>query len=80
MVSNSPAVPFRWLKRAHYRDFPRDIRPFRLAHLMAHGGATFRRDHHPAGAAALASEADDLAAVPVMVIFHCSSPRAIRSV
>jgi len=34
MVSNSPAVPFRWIKRAHYRDFPRDIRPSRLAHLM----------------------------------------------
>ena len=41
MVSNSPGVPFRWIKRAHYRDFPRDIRPSRFAHLMAHGGGTF---------------------------------------
>ena len=31
MVSNSPSVPFKWLKRAHYRDFPRDLRPSQLA-------------------------------------------------
>jgi hypothetical protein len=24
MVSNSLGDPFQWLKRAHYRDFPRD--------------------------------------------------------
>ncbi|HWS92855.1 MAG TPA: DUF3556 domain-containing protein, partial [Mycobacterium sp.] len=36
MVSNSPSIPFKWLKRAHYRDFPHDLRPSRLAHFMAH--------------------------------------------
>ncbi|CAM3085646.1 hypothetical protein BST27_09460 [Mycobacterium intermedium] len=36
MVSNSPLVRFKWLKRAHYRDFPRDLRPSRLADGMAH--------------------------------------------
>ena len=40
MVSNSPSIPFKWVKRAHYRDFPDDIRPSRLADLMAHVGGT----------------------------------------
>jgi hypothetical protein len=40
MVSNSPGIPFRRLKRAHYRDFPRDLRPSRFADLMAHVGGT----------------------------------------
>ena len=26
MVSNSPSMPLKWIKRAHYRDFPRDMR------------------------------------------------------
>jgi uncharacterized membrane protein YkgB len=37
MVSNSPAMPFKWLKRAHYRNFPHDLRPSHLASFMAHG-------------------------------------------
>jgi uncharacterized membrane protein YkgB len=37
MVSNSPAMPLRWLKRAHYRRFPYDLRPSHLARFMAHG-------------------------------------------
>ncbi|OBK78398.1 DUF3556 domain-containing protein [Mycobacterium sp. 1164985.4] len=40
MVSNSPALPFKWLKRAHYRNFPHDLRPSRLAGFMAHGPGT----------------------------------------
>jgi Transmembrane protein of unknown function (DUF3556) len=40
MVSNSPSVPFKWLKRAHYRDFPRDLRPSRVADVMAHIAGT----------------------------------------
>jgi hypothetical protein len=40
MVSNSPSIPFKWIKRAHYRDFPRDIRPSRVADAMAHVGGT----------------------------------------
>ena len=36
MVSNSPFIPFRWVKRAHYRDFPNDLRPSHLASFMAH--------------------------------------------
>jgi uncharacterized membrane protein YkgB len=40
MVSNSPLVPFRALKRAQYRDFPRDLRPSRVADFMAHVAGT----------------------------------------
>lgn len=37
MLSNTPFWPPLWLKRAAYRDFPRDVRPSRFAHFMAHG-------------------------------------------
>ena len=40
MVSNSPSMPFKWVKRAHYRDFPRDLRPSRIADFMAHVAGT----------------------------------------
>ena len=40
MTSNSPSVPLGWFRRAHYRDFPRDLRPSRLAEFMAHGLGT----------------------------------------
>jgi hypothetical protein len=41
MVSNSPLVPFKWLKRAHYRNYPDDLRPSHLATFMAHGPGSF---------------------------------------
>jgi hypothetical protein len=41
MVSNSPAMLSKWLKRAHYRNFPDDLRPSHLASVMAHVGGTF---------------------------------------
>ncbi|MCW4354254.1 DUF3556 domain-containing protein [Hoyosella sp. YIM 151337] len=40
MVSNSPGMPFKSVKRAHYRDFPRDMKPSRLANFMAHVNGT----------------------------------------
>ncbi len=70
MVSNSPAVLFRWVKRAHYRDFPRDIRPSRLAHTMAHGGGTFVEIITPLVLLLSPWKPVTLAAVVVMVIFH----------
>ncbi len=70
MVSNSPGAPFRWLKRAHYRDFPCDIRPSRLAHLMAHGGGTFVEIVTPLVLLLSPWKPVTLAAVAVMVIFH----------
>jgi hypothetical protein len=40
MVSNSPSMPLKWLKRKHYRNFPDDLRPSHLATFMAHGPGT----------------------------------------
>ena len=40
MVSNSPAMPFRWVKRMHYRKFPDDLLPSHVATFMAHGPGT----------------------------------------
>ena len=40
MVSNTPYVP-KFVKRMHYRDFPRDLRPSRIADFMAHVNGTF---------------------------------------
>jgi hypothetical protein len=70
MVSNSPGVPFQWIKRAHYRDFPRDIRPSRLAHLMAHGGGTFVEIITPLVLLLSPWRPLTLVAVGVMVLFH----------
>ncbi|MER7728169.1 DUF3556 domain-containing protein [Streptomyces sp. NPDC096323] len=36
MISNGPFLPSKWLRRAHYRDYPDDIRPSRLAWVMGH--------------------------------------------
>ena len=38
MTSNSPVLRFGWLRRRMYVDFPRDLRPSRLAQWMAHVG------------------------------------------
>jgi hypothetical protein len=38
MTSNSPVTPFAWLRKLVYRDFPRDLRPSRLAVWMGHAG------------------------------------------
>ncbi len=40
MTSNGPFTRFPWLRRRMYRDYPRDLRPSRLAEVMAHGGAS----------------------------------------
>jgi uncharacterized membrane protein YkgB len=41
MVSNTPWVPAKAIKRMHYKDFPRDLRPSHRASLLAHIGGTF---------------------------------------
>ena len=40
MTSNGPFTRFAWLRRRMYRDYPRDLRPSRLAVAMAHAGTT----------------------------------------
>jgi Transmembrane protein of unknown function (DUF3556) len=41
MVSNTPWVPFKAIKRLHYRGFPNDLRPSERAVGLAHVGGTF---------------------------------------
>ncbi|PKV98588.1 DUF3556 domain-containing protein [Nocardia fluminea] len=70
MVSNSPAMPFRSLKRAHYRDFPHDIRPSRVASFMAHVGGTAVEVITPIVLLFSPNHWLTLAGVATMVIFH----------
>jgi hypothetical protein len=41
MASNGPFTPFQWLRRRMYADYPRDLRPSRLATAIAHVGTAF---------------------------------------
>ena len=70
MVSNSPFIPSKWLKRAHYRDFPRDLRPSRVAHLMAHVNGTFVEIAAPLILFFSTNKWLTLAAALLMVGFH----------
>jgi uncharacterized membrane protein YkgB len=70
MVSNSPAIPFKWLKRAHYRDFPRDMRPSRVADLMAHVAGTTVEIIAPLVLLFSTNKWLTVAAVVMMVSFH----------
>ncbi len=38
MTSNGPLTRFPWLRRWMYRDYPGDLRPSRLAEVLAHAG------------------------------------------
>lgn len=70
MVSNSPCIPSRWFKRAHYRDFPRDIRPSGLAQFMAHVGGTCVEIITPLVLLFSTNRWVTLGAVVLMVLFH----------
>jgi Transmembrane protein of unknown function (DUF3556) len=70
MVSNSPCVPAKWLKRAFYRDFPRDIRPSRLAALLAHAGGTTVEIITPLVLLFSTNRYLTIAGVVLMVVFH----------
>jgi uncharacterized membrane protein YkgB len=70
MVSNSPSIPFKWIKRAHYRDFPRDIRPSRAADAVAHVGGTTVEIIAPLTLLLSPYPWLTLVAAAVMVLFH----------
>lgn len=70
MVSNSPSIPFKFVKRAHYRDFPKDMRPSRLADVMAHGGGTLVEIIAPLTLLFSTNKWLTLGAAILMVIFH----------
>ncbi|HEX5569647.1 MAG TPA: DUF3556 domain-containing protein [Streptomyces sp.] len=70
MVSNSPCMPTRWFKRAQYRDFPRDLRPSKVAGSLAHVGGTFVEIVTPLVLLMSTNRTVTLAAVVLMVLFH----------
>jgi hypothetical protein len=70
MVSNSPCTPGRRIRRAHYRDFPRDIRPSKLASFMAHVGGSTVEIATPLVLLFSRNHALTVAAVVLMVVFH----------
>jgi hypothetical protein len=70
MVSNSPAIPTRFLRRMNYRDFPRDVRPSRAAGSLAHVGGTTVEIITPLVLLFSTNTALTLAGVALMVVFH----------
>ncbi|WP_280193866.1 DUF3556 domain-containing protein [Nocardia farcinica] len=70
MVSNSPSIPSKWAKRLNYRDFPRDLRPSRVAAFLAHVGGTTVEIITPLVLLFSSNHALTLAGVVLMVVFH----------
>jgi hypothetical protein len=70
MLSNSPSMPLRAVKRALYRDFPHDLRPSRVASLLAHGGGTFVEIVTPLVLLFSTNRTLTLLGVALMVLFH----------
>jgi hypothetical protein len=69
MVSNAPLTPRR-LRLAHYRDFPNDLRPSRLAWFMAHVMGTIAEMGVPLVLLFTTSWTITLLGVASMVLFH----------
>src|SRR6201999_2289390 len=69
MVSNTIFAP-KWVRRAHYRDFGRDMRPSRLANFMAHVNGTTVEIAAPLVLFLSTNKWVTLAAVLLMVGFH----------
>jgi hypothetical protein len=70
MISNTPWLPSKALKRAHYRNFPDDIRPSPAAGLLAHIGGTVVEIATPVVLLFSTSPTVTLLAVALMVVFH----------
>lgn len=70
MVSNSPCVPGTWIRRLHYRDVPGDIRPSKVASLMAHVGGTTVEIVTPLVLLFSTNRWLTVAGVVLMVVFH----------
>lgn len=70
MVSNSPCVPTRFLRRLNYRDFPRDIRPSPVAKTLAHVGGTTVEIVTPLVLIFSTNTTVTLLGVALMVVFH----------
>jgi hypothetical protein len=69
MISNAPLHMSKWLRRRLYRHYPDDLRPGRLARLLAHGG-TVTEFTVPVVLVFSPNRTLTLVAVGIMVLFH----------
>ncbi|MDF6103760.1 DUF3556 domain-containing protein [Gordonia sp. JH63] len=70
MLSNTPWLPSKKIKRAHYRDFPEDMRPSKLAGGVGHVLGTIVEVVTPLVLLFSTSKWLTVAAVVLMVSFH----------
>ena len=70
MVSNTPWMPSKTIKRMHYRDYPDDIRPSERALMLAHGPGTVVELITPLVLLFSQNHTLTVAAVVVMMGFH----------
>jgi len=70
MVSNTPWLGSKAIKRLHYRDFPEDLRPSERAVGLAHAGGTFVELVTPLILLFSHDHTLTLAAVALMICFH----------
>ena len=73
MMSNSPVIRPRFIKRMFFEKFPDDLRPGRLSRFFAHRRHR-RRDVRAAGAVLLPRRLATAIAAFVMVCFHLGDP------
>ncbi|GED99177.1 DUF3556 domain-containing protein [Gordonia crocea] len=70
MISNTPWIPGKALKRVSYRNFPEDLRPSGFAHFMGHGLGTLVEIATPLVLLFTTNKTVALLAVILMVGFH----------
>jgi len=70
MVSNTPWLIFKSIKRRHYADFPNDLRPSHEAKLLAHVGGTFVEIVAPLVLLFSANRPVTYLAAALMICFH----------
>jgi hypothetical protein len=70
MVSNTPWVPLKAMKRANYANFPNDLRPSHSGNLLAHVGGTFVEIVVPLTLLFSTNKTVTIVAAVVMICFH----------
>jgi hypothetical protein len=70
MVSNTPWVPHKAIKRAHYKNFPHDLTPSHKAKLLAHIGGTVVEIVTPLVLLFSTNHVLTALAVTLMICFH----------
>ncbi|MEV0948575.1 DUF3556 domain-containing protein [Rhodococcus sp. NPDC049939] len=70
MISNTPWMPSKAVKRAHYRNYPEDLRPSKVAGSVAHVLGTIVEVATPLVLLFSTNRTLTLAAVVLMVAFH----------